>query len=152
MYWIKLIKDIRLWAKFAKITKESRKYLEDHNLRVDWIGRMYTVINLPEEVQQGNEYTHEAWILQNLGPYNKIIEKIGLSSYAVPEMRKIKEPGTAAYLLILLPLTETISFWRFIKNLFIWIGGFLILRGVYNYFEPNLDFSYVWESIKSFLF
>ena len=66
MYWWKLIKDIRLWRKFAKISKANREKLKESSMRVDNLGRIYTVVNLPEEVAKGNEYMHEAWVLQNL--------------------------------------------------------------------------------------
>ena len=73
MYWIKLIKDIRLWMRFAKVAKQNREYLEKHNLRVDKLGRIYTVINLPEEIRKTNEYMHEAWVLQNLKPFTQVL-------------------------------------------------------------------------------
>ena len=61
MYWINLIKDIRLWFRFAKVAKQNRAYLEKNKLRVDRLGRIYTVINLPEEI---------AYLCQIMLPFN----------------------------------------------------------------------------------
>jgi hypothetical protein len=152
MYWINLYKDIKLWRKFAKTAKSCRKKLEEHNLRVDNIGRIYTVINLPDEIVQGNEYMHEAYVLKNLGPYNKAMEEIGLAGYAYPEMSRIEEPGSAAYLLVLYPETPTIGFWRIIGNLFLWSAGFIILRILYRIVNKLVDFSSLWESFLSLIF
>ena len=154
MYWWKLYKDIRVWRKFAKVSKskESKKILSESNLRVDRIGRIYTVVNLPEEVANGNEYMHEAWVLQNLGPYNKALEQIGLAGYAYPEMRKIEEPGTAAYLLVLYPEALTISFRRFLWNIFLWVGGFFFLRMLYRILDDYVDFGVIGDFISKYIF
>jgi len=139
MYWFRLLKDIRLWRKFAKVAKQSREKLKESNLRVDNIGRIYTVINLPEEVVQGNEYMHEAWVLKNLGPYNKALEEIGLAGYAYPEMERIQEPGSAAYLLVLYPETPTIGWWPIIKNIVLYFGAFLLVRLGYRLLDAQFD-------------
>jgi hypothetical protein len=152
MYWWKLYKDIKLWRKFSKISKSSREKLEEYDLRVDRLGRIYTVVNLPEEVSNGNEYMHEAWVLQNLGPYNKALEQVGLAGYVFPEMRKIEEPGTAAYLLVLYPEVNSLSFLRFILNLFLWVGGFFILRLVFRITSDYVDYGAIGDWLSKYLF
>jgi hypothetical protein len=152
MYWIKLYKDIRLWRKFAKIAKSSREKLETMDLRVDNLGRIYTVINLPKEVVEGNEYMHEAWVLQNLGPYNKALEAIGLAGYAVPEISRIDEPGSAAYLLVLWPDTPTVTAYDIIKNIIIWGLGYILIRVLYRVSTDFIDYSSLWSTIKSYIF
>lgn len=152
MYFIKLIKDIRLWYKFAKIAKASRQKLEKHNLRVDNIGRIYTVINLPEEAAEGNEYMHEAWVLKNLGPYNKALEEIGLAGYAYPEMERIKEPGSAAYLLVLYPDTPTIGWKPVIKNIIIYFVLFMLARIGYNILNNSFDLGKMYHNAVNYIF
>lgn len=151
MYWIKLIKDIILWRKFAKIAKASRESLWKHNLRVDKLGRIYTVINLPEEISKGNEYMQEAWVLKNLAPYNKALEEIGLAGYAYPEMSRIKEPGTFAYLLVLYPDAPTISFRQFFKNVIIYGLSFLLIRTLYRVADDMFDLSQIVNKIIDYV-
>lgn len=152
MYWINLYNDIIIWYRFAKTAKENAKFLEESaNLRVDNIGRIYTVINLPEEVSEGNEYMHEAWVLKNLGPYNKVLQKIGLSGYAVPEISKINEPGTSAYLLVLWPDTPTISFSKVTINIFLVLLIYVLAKFTYNITNQYIDFKDVLEFIKMYL-
>lgn len=152
MYWFRLIKDIILWRKFAIIAKSSREKLTEYNLRVDRIGRIYTVINLPEDVAQGNEYMHEAWVLKNLGPYNKALEEIGLAGYAYPEMERIQEPGTAAYLLVLYPETPTIGWWPIIKNIVLYFLLYITIRSTYKIIDSFFDLSEIWNKILYFIF
>lgn len=152
MYWIKLYKDIRLWRKFAKIAKSSESKLNELGLRVDNLGRIYTVINLPQEVIDGNEYMHEGWVLQNLGPYNKALETIGLAGYAIPEVSKIEEPGAAAYLIVLWPDTPTVSLFKIIKNIIIWSLGYILIRIIYNVSTEYIDFGSISTTIKSYIF
>lgn len=152
MYWFRLIKDIILWRKFANIAKSSREKLTEYNLRVDRIGRIYTVINLPEDVAQGNEYIHEAWVLKNLGPYNKALEEIGLAGYAYPEMERIQEPGTAAYLLVLYPETPTIGWWPIIKNIVLYFLLYITIRSTYKIIDSFFDLSEIWNKIIYFIF
>jgi len=152
MYWWKLYKDIKLWRRFSKVSKNSREKLSEYNLRVDWLGRIYTVVNLPEEVANGNEYMHEAWVLQNLGPFNKALEEVGLAGYAFPEMSRIEEPGTAAYLLVLYPEASTISIRRFLFNILLWVGGFFLLRIIYKILEIYVDFGQIGEFLSKWIF
>lgn len=148
MYWIDLYKDIRLWIKFAKVAKENRSVLEEASMRVDRLGRIYTVINLPEEIQQGNEYMHEAWVLQNLKPFSEILLKIGLADYSYPELSKIEESGTCAYLVVMYPEVETIGGWPILKNIVIYGLVLILLKILYNlFFSYQLD-SYVTQFIN----
>ena len=132
MYWIKLIKDIRLWMRFAKVAKQNREYLEKHNLRVDKLGRIYTVINLPEEIRKTNEYMHEAWVLQNLTPFTQVLLEIGVADYAYPEVSRIDESDADAYLVVMYPEAEAVSFRKIIWNLFLWTAGFFVLKTIYK--------------------
>ena len=34
IYWIRLFKELRMWYRFARITKSQRTYLEENNMRV----------------------------------------------------------------------------------------------------------------------
>ena len=103
MYWKDLYDDIVIWRKFAKVAKDSREILEKHNLRVDRLGRIYGVVNLPDDMIKSNDYMVEGWVLQNLAPFNKALEEIGLAGFAYPEVSRINDPGVFAYLVVLYP-------------------------------------------------
>lgn len=50
MWIISLIRELIKWRVIYKWVskKENEKLVNDYNLKVDWIGRMYTFINFPE--------------------------------------------------------------------------------------------------------
>ena len=130
MYLIELYRDLKIWHKYAKITKSSRKLLEENKLRVDWLGRIYTVINVPDELQ--NYPNIEMWVMQQLGPYNKILMDIGVADYSFPEVEKIEDAAANAYLVVMYPELENISIWRFVLEIAKWAGIFVVLRILYR--------------------
>jgi hypothetical protein len=101
-----------------RIALKNQNQLEENNLRVDWVGRMYTVINLPDEIIE-NPYLEETYVIQQLRQYDKILIALGLSDVVYPEFSKIE--GEAAYLLVLYPESDYLNWSRFIFNLFITI-------------------------------
>ena len=122
IYWIRLIKEIRMWYRFARITKSQRTYLEENNMRVDWLGRIYTVINMPEEVANNQQRVQEGWVISQLKPMNSVMDKIGVADVIFPEMERIPDPGTAAFLIAMYPNFEEISFWKVIWNIILYTG------------------------------
>ena len=70
-------------------------------LRVDWIGRIYTVINLPPEVVHSPDAPEEirpAYILEESRPLNEYLTKLNLQEILIPEIQAI--PESISYLLL----------------------------------------------------
>lgn len=152
MYWVNLIRDIKIWYKFAKIAKQNREFLSKNNLRVDYLGRIYTVVNLPEELQNGNEYLHQSWVLENLKPFTNVLLKIGIADYAYPEIIKINQPNTCAYLVIMYPEAESLSFTKFIYNVFLLFLFFVLIKIIYKFFILNPSILNHFKKIIQFIF
>ena len=52
LWWPRFFKEAWITYKFRRNVKSIEEELEEQaNLRVDWIGRVYTVINIKEEFQ-----------------------------------------------------------------------------------------------------
>jgi len=150
-YFITLYRELKIWRKFYKGAKRAEGFLNENNLRVDKLGRIYTVVNVPEEVANNNSYVKEAWVLQQLKPYNEILLKCGLADYAVPELRNITEPGVNAFLILLYPELDNLSVWKFIWNI-VKVGALLwAVKITYNVVSANVDLTSFWESISSYL-
>lgn len=101
MYLIKLYREIQIWRKVHRIAKESALALEQTGFRIDWIGRMYTVINLPDEVLSHHPSVQEGYVLQKLRDYDQLFLNLGIADVIVPEFERID--GAGAFLLILSP-------------------------------------------------
>ena len=145
MYLIDLYNDFVIWYKYAKVTKSNRAKLESNNLRVDWLGRIYTVINVPDELQ--NYPNIEMWVMQQLGPFNNILIELGIADYSFPEVSKIEESNANAYLVVMYPELNNIDPWRIILEIAKWAGIFLLLKIGYN-----LCLNYgVYQTISKFI-
>ena len=86
MYIFNLIKEINIWRKVRSIAKENRKDLNESGFRIDWVGRIYTVINLPEEVVN-QPFSKEGYILMKLREYDKLFLNMGIADVIAPEIK-----------------------------------------------------------------
>ena len=145
MYIYELYKDFRTWFLYSRIAKRNTKLLAENNLRVDWLGRIYTVINVPEDASQMPNI--EMWVLQQLSPYNKILLELGIADYSFPEISKIDEPGTNAFLVVMYPELNNINIWRIILEIAKWVLFYYIFRVTWS-----VCFEYhIFEKISNFL-
>jgi len=116
-----LIDDIRQWLLVKNALKEAEVINEfksfRYELRIDKIGRVYTVINIPEEL-----YPYEKkdmvwpWMLEQLRELDDILMKLRLNDLLYPEVKPIKD--SPAYLVVLTPSTDSISFSKFFRWIF----------------------------------
>ena len=118
MMWpILAYKEGIIWYKVRKIALAFADKLESAGFRVDWIGRIYTVINLPEEVITAAPQIQEGYVLMKLRDYDKIFLHLGLAGDIYPEMERINEDGVAAFLLVLTPERDYLRVWPALKFL-----------------------------------
>ena len=64
-YWYNFIKELRLIYKYRKAALSLEKDLAENKLRVDRLGRIYTVINLPPEVVNQTELMQQSNFLSH---------------------------------------------------------------------------------------
>lgn len=145
MYWVKLFQEIRIWMLSRRVAKSNVEELLEFGLRVDWIGRLYTVINLPEEVAT-QPYAQQPYVLSQLRKYDEVLLRLQLSDVLYPEFEKI--PGEDAYLLVLTPEVEYLSTWRFIFNTAGWIGGYFGVVALHNLVDKVWGVNLVQELIN----
>ena len=114
-YWREFFVDLKIWRKYRKIVRADQELLQQNNMRVDWLGRVYTIINMPEEVINNQEMIQQGWVIQQLGPLNEILMKLGVNDYAYPEISKV--PNSNSYLIVMYPEIDTLNPWRMLWNL-----------------------------------
>lgn len=114
-YWREFFVDFNIWRKFRKAVRSQEDFLVENNMRVDWLGRVYTVINMPEEVVTNQEMVQQGWVLSQLGPMNEVLMKVGVSDYAYPEISRI--PNANAYLIVMYPDVDALNPWRMSWNI-----------------------------------
>lgn len=118
VYWFEFINEFRLWFVFKKITKRRKNTikLEETGLRVDWLGRVYGVINIPDEVLGAAEQIQQAYVLKEMGRFGDVMTELKLSNIVYPQMQEIE--GAGAYLVIFWPVLDRL-------NIFSILGGIL---------------------------
>lgn len=113
-YWFNFFKELRLLYKYRKAALSIKTELEKEGLRVDNLGRIYTVINLKEELLSQPELMQQSYVLGQLGPLTNILMKYGMADSSFPEIEKIE--GSASYLIILWPERDYVDLGGFFAN------------------------------------
>jgi hypothetical protein len=138
-YWSELAAEIRIWWIFRATArnKENTEKINAADLRVDWLGRIYGVVNMPEEVVTAAEQVQQAYILQQINKWGPLTLEMGLADIIYPEINRI--PGTPAYLVVMWPQYDALGLWYIIGNLIkstiVGFGLFLLGRVIWVNFH-----------------
>ena len=147
VYWAELYNDIRIWWIFRKTAKENQDQLnKDFQLRVDWLGRIYGVVNLPEEVQTASGEIQQAYVLNKISGFGNYMLQIGLADMVYPQIQKI---SPTAYLIILWPVFDELSLLPILGNIV--RTGFLafLVFILYKFIFINADlFATLWDKFR----
>jgi len=150
MYIKNLYNEIKIWVKIRKIAQDNKNKLLEKGFRVDWVGRIYTVINLPEEVVSA-PISQEGYVLMQLREHDKLFLDLGIADYVSPEFNPI--PNTDSFLLVLSADREYLKVWPIIVSTVKTTIGLLILRVIYILFESYGEkISELWNKIITLLF
>jgi hypothetical protein len=132
----RIIREIFLFKEYLKqITNEEKNSVvfQKHNLRIDWVGRLYTVINLPKEVTESPDLPRDsrpAFVLEDIKPINDYIKSIQLEELVTLVFKPIPGTNDDSFLIIYTFLFREFT-WRWIFSvIFIWSLILILL----NYF------------------
>ena len=138
-YWSELFSEIRIWWIFRSTArqKDNLDKIVEADLRVDWLGRIYGVINMPEEVNGAAPQVQQAYVLQQINKWGPLTTEMGLADIIYPEISRI--PGTAAYLVVMWPQYDALGIWYILGNLIksavVGFGLFLLGRLIWVNFH-----------------
>jgi hypothetical protein len=150
MYISKLYKELRVWQKIKRIAKIEEEILNEKGFRVDWVGRIYTVINLPEEVATA-PISQEGYVLMKLREHDQFLLKLGIADYVSPEFEKIE--GTDSFLLVLSADREYFKLWPFLVSMAKTVGLLFTLRLLYLLFSHNQEkITELWKELMILIF
>ena len=150
MYITNLLNEIATWYKIRSIAKKSEAKLKEKGFRVDWVGRIYTVINLPEEVVSA-PISQEGYVLMQLREHDKFLLDLGIADTVSPEFNPI--PDTNSFLLVLSADREFFKLWPFVKSMMKTLGLILLIRLAYVLFtSQGGKISELWNKIIEIVF
>jgi hypothetical protein len=150
MYIIKLYKELKIWWQIRKVAKSEEASLREKGFRVDWVGRIYTVINLPEEVATA-PISQEGYVLMKLREHDKFLLDLGIADYVSPEFEKIS--NSDSFLLVLSADRDYFKLWPFLISVAKTIGLIFILRVIYLLFAHNQEkITELWNKLMILIF
>lgn len=144
-----IITDIKNYFFIKKTIKKNKDSVEwqKYKLRSDWVGRIYTVINLPPEVIYSPDAPQEirpAYILEESKPINEYLTILNLQEIIIPEIRPI--PDSISYLVVYSPYFQKLSLKWFLFRLgfvtiLIWAQvKFGVISFIWNYIMKAFEF------------
>jgi hypothetical protein len=149
---LEIYEDIRQWkiVRNALREEETIRRMKDfkYELRTDRIGRIYTVINVPEELWPYEKADQiYPWVVEQLRELDSILLDRQLNDLLFPEVEKIE--GSPAYLVILMPSTESIKITKFLNWLFR-MGVVLLTYSAINHISLKLTHLPIFSYLLSF--
>lgn len=102
----KVIKEIKLYREYLReVRKESLDSPEWSRLKLrkDWIGRIYTVFNLPPEVTRSPDfpkYARPGFVFDQIKPINDYLTKLRLQELISPSITPIEGTDEESFLII----------------------------------------------------
>lgn len=112
------LQDVKNYAilRFAIRKYRGTADWERFNLRVDWVGRIYTVFN-PNPADAGDDKQMlDIKLGERMIPCHKFIDTMGLSEVVAVSGEKI--PDSDSYLIVYYPIFKYLSIWKAVLNAF----------------------------------
>ncbi|NBO21763.1 hypothetical protein EBU94_00260 [bacterium] len=140
--WYFAFREFQAWLFIMQTIKKHKKTADwaKFNLRADYVGRIYTVLNPELPGDKGD--TKEVLALkysERLKPINLYIYSLGLGPYVRPAYEEIKESDS--YLIVYVPIFVVITTWRvlyiiILLTLLIYNFSFIVKQIIkaWNYF------------------
>lgn len=104
--FFKVYQDVKIYRDYLKIIdKESKDspLWSRKNLRKDWFGRIYTVINLPPEVIFSVDLPKEArpsFVMSEIKPINDYLKSLNIEEIITIGMEPVKDTNEESYLVV----------------------------------------------------
>jgi hypothetical protein len=136
-YWRDLWIELKTFFIFYNVANENREALwENASLRVDWIGRIYGIVNLPEELLTHEYVEQESYVMQSLAHHSKILAQIGLIDVSFPEIQKVTPQS---FLVIHWPSYSALNFLSLLSNI-LRLGVIILIADIaYNAIMKHSD-------------
>ena len=136
--FFKVYKDIRVYRDYLNIIKkelENSPIWTRKGMRIDWIGRIYTVVNLPPEVLFSADLPKEArpsFVMNEIKPINEYFKTINIEELITLWIEPIKGTNEESYLVVYQYVFRELSW--------IWIFRFLLEIALIAFGIAKIDY------------
>ncbi len=134
-----VIQELKDWYIMRKVCLDPgiQRMLKENEpeIRSDKVYRLYTVVNIPEELYaKEHEQARQTYLIDQLRKIEEFTLKLGISEILFPEYNLITDvPDSFAYLLTLETDKDSLTIWKFlgwILKLSIWTIILLIINSI----------------------
>jgi len=142
--WLAILKIFKVW-KDIKIYRDYLKIVENEsknsplwarkNLRADWFGRIYTVVNLPPEVIFSADLPKESrpsFVMNELKSTNEYLKSLNLEEIITLGIEPVKGTNDESYLVVYQYVFRELSW--------IWIFRFILEIGLIIFAIANRSY------------
>jgi hypothetical protein len=104
--FFKVYRDVKVYRDYLKVVKkesESSPIWTRKGMRIDWFGRIYTVVNLPPEVIFSVDLPKEArpsFVMNEIKPVNEYLKTINIEELITLWIEPIKGTNDESYLVV----------------------------------------------------
>jgi hypothetical protein len=104
--FFKVYKDVKVYRDYLKIIKKefnNSPIWTRKGLRIDWFGRIYTVVNLPPEVLFSADLPREArpsFVVNEIKPINEYFKSINIVELITLWIDPVKDTNEESYLVV----------------------------------------------------
>jgi len=131
--FLNVIREIKIYSDYRAIIRKERlnsPLWTKFKLRYDWIGRIYTVVNLPPEVTMSRDFPRDArpaFVFEEIKGVNDYLTTLNLQEVVTPSLQPIEETEGDSYLVVYYFFFRELSwFWLLRFFLEIVLTGFII--------------------------
>lgn len=106
MRLFKVIKELKIYRDYLKVIKRESfesPFWSRRNLRTDWVGRIYTVVNLPPQVIYSTDLPKEArpsFVASEIKPINEYLKNLNLEEILTVYMQPVEGTNEESYLVV----------------------------------------------------
>ena len=125
--FLNVIREIKIYSDYRSIIRKERlnsPLWTKFKLRYDWIGRIYTVVNLPPEVTMSRDFPQDArpaFVFEEIKGVNDYLTTLNLQEVVTPSLQPIEETDGDSYLVVYYFFFRELS-WFWLLRFFIEIS------------------------------
>lgn len=142
----KIIRELRVYSQYRSTVKEesmNSPFWTRLRLRYDWLGRIYTVVNLPPEVTQSRDFpvdARPAYVFEELKGVNDYLTKLNLQEIITPVLKPLPETNGDSYLVVYYFFFRYLS-WLWILRFLLEIAAIIFVALNWEYIITYLGFA-----------
>lgn len=122
--FLKVYRDVKVYRDYLKVIKKESNtspIWTRKGMRIDWFGRIYTVVNLPPEVIFSVDLPKEArpsFVMNEIKPINDYLKTINIEELITLWIEPVKDTNDESYLVVYQYVFRELSW--------IWIFRFIL--------------------------